>query len=89
MAMMQERGGVVEQEEEADMGAGGPLLIQTLEVRLPSHVAVYLPIFPFIFLLYSFLFSPSLFLIISSFSFFFLFGIFSYLLWTALKNGKF
>lgn len=31
MAMMQERGGVVEQEEEADMGAGGPLLIQTLE----------------------------------------------------------
>ncbi|XP_063594214.1 DNA repair protein RAD51 homolog A-like [Penaeus indicus] len=31
MAMMQERGGVVEQEEEVDMGAGGPLLIQTLE----------------------------------------------------------
>ncbi|ROT69415.1 DNA repair protein RAD51 homolog A [Penaeus vannamei] len=31
MAMMQERGGVMEQEEEADMGAGGPLLIQTLE----------------------------------------------------------
>lgn len=29
--MMQERGGVMEQEEEADMGAGGPLLIQTLE----------------------------------------------------------
>lgn len=28
---MQERGGVMEQEEEADMGAGGPLLIQTLE----------------------------------------------------------
>ncbi|XP_047486964.1 DNA repair protein RAD51 homolog A-like [Penaeus chinensis] len=31
MAMMQERGSVVEQEEEVDMGAGGPLLIQTLE----------------------------------------------------------
>ncbi|XP_042886472.1 DNA repair protein RAD51 homolog A-like [Penaeus japonicus] len=31
MAMMQERGGVVEQEEDADMAAGGPLLINTLE----------------------------------------------------------